>query len=378
MGAMSRHHVLAGLAGLLALLVAVPSGSAAELPTDSGAPHLPAPTGSHPVGVTSLYLRDDSRPDPWVPSASARELMVSLWYPAREQGTRPARYLTQKESELLLAGAGFTDLPPDVLSRTRVNARTGAEPFGGRRSLPLVVLSPGFTWPRSSLTSLAEELASRGYVVAGIDHTYENFGQTFPDGRVVTCAACERPDIPDFEKVVVESRARDVSFVLDELTSPRPKWTVSALVDPSRVAMVGMSIGGASTGETMLADQRVRAGIDLDGTMFKDLPEGGLSRPFMLLGSAGDEESWTRNWPRLTGWKRWLSVTGAVHASFTDYDLLTRQLGIDLGSGLEGARSVEITRAYVLAFLDLHLRARPQPLLDAPSPHYPEITFHAP
>jgi predicted dienelactone hydrolase len=364
-------RVLAAATVMLAVVVAAPSASAV---TPGDTPYLPAPTGPRPVGTTSLHLKDVSRQDPWVPSAGARELMVSLWYPAKSPGARRARYVTPKESELLLTSSGVTDVPPDVLSRTRTNAYLDAEPAGGTRRLPLVVLSPGFTWPRSSLTALAEELASRGYLVAGIDHTYETFATTFPDGRVVTCAACELPEVDDFPTLAVENRARDVSFVLDELTGTRPKWT-GALIDRSRIAMVGMSLGGASVGETMLTDPRVRAGIDMDGTMFKDLPASGLSRPFLMFGSAGADDSWDRNWSRLTGWRRWLVVAGAVHTSFTDYDTLTQQIGVDLGSQLAGTRSVEITRRYVRAFLDLHLRATPQPLLDRPSARYPEVTF---
>jgi predicted dienelactone hydrolase len=230
-----------------------------------------------------------------------------------------------------------------------------------------VVLSPGFTWPRTSLTALAEELASWGYVVAGIDHTYENFATTFPDGRVTTCAACQL-DVEDFGRLAVESRARDVSFVLDELRGNR-------LIDPRRIAMVGMSLGGAGVGETMLTDPRVRAGINMDGTNFKPFPETGLSKPFMFLGEPGDEPSWVRDWERLAGWKRWLSVNGSVHTSFTDYDMLAQQIGVDLGSRLSGTRSVEITRRYVRAFVDLHLRGIPQPLLERPSTSYPEIRF---
>lgn len=356
-------HIPRGLvAGLLALTVAVSSVSPAAA---SDPPYLPAPTGAYPVGTTSLHLKDSARQDPWVPEAGARELMVSLWYPAKSTGTRRARYMTPQESELVLQGTGVTGVPPDVLSLTRTNAFTDVAPAGGRR--PLVVLSPGFTWPRTSLTALGEELASRGYVVAGIDHTYENFATTFPDGRVTTCAACQL-DVEDFGRLAVESRARDVSFVLDELRDSR-------LIDPRRIAMVGMSLGGASVGETMLTDPRVRAGINLDGTNFKPLPESGLSRPFMFFGEPGDEPSWVRDWERLTGWKRWGSVSGSVHTSFTDYDMLAQQIGVDLGSQLPGTRSVEITRRYVRAFVDLHLRGIPQPLLERPSTSYPEVGF---
>ncbi len=180
-------------------------------------PCLPEPTGPCPVGTTSLWLTDSSRPDPWVAGVSARELMVSLWYPAVPSDGRRARYMMPAESELLLASAGITSVPRDALSTVRTNAVSDAAPAGPQRSLPLVVLSPGFTHPRSTLTALAEDLASHGYVVTGIDHTYESFATAFPDGRVTTCLAREAPRRDRWEKVVA-GRAADVCFVLGELT----------------------------------------------------------------------------------------------------------------------------------------------------------------
>jgi hypothetical protein len=88
--------------------------------------------------------------------------------------------------------------------------------------------------------------------------------------------------------------------------------------------------------------------------------------------------TWERDWKLLTGWKRWLLVAGAMHASFTDLGLLADQIGIDIGAGLSGARSLDITRAYVRAFFDQHLHSQPQALLDQPSPRYPEVTFCSP
>jgi dienelactone hydrolase len=288
-----------------------------------------------------------------------------------------------------------------MLSTVRTNAADGAEPAGPQRSLPLVVLSPGFTNARSALTALAEDLASHGYVVAGIDHTYESYATAFPDGRVTTCLAREarQRGLREKEKVTA-GRAADVSFVLGELTGAHPAWPGAALIDPSRIAMAGHSLGGAAAIAAMLADSRVRAGIDMDGATDAPIPDPGLSRPFLFLGKQssytpgrggavtpgtrdwkrlrGAVTTWERDWELLTGWKRWLVVAGAVHASFTDLALLADQSGIDIGAGLSGARSLDITRAYVRAFFDQHLRSRPQSLLDQPSPRYPEVTFCSP
>ncbi|WP_246074963.1 alpha/beta hydrolase family protein [Nonomuraea terrae] len=276
----------------------------------------------------------------------------------------------------------MTGAPYDILSRTRTNAVRDAEPDGRTSTLPLVVLSPGFTMPVSTLTALAEDLASHGYVVAGVDHAYESYATTFPGGRVATCVACDSDRDPGFGSKVVGVRAADVSFVLDRLTGPRAEWEGSSLVDPSAIAMAGQSIGGAAALAAMRADRRIRAGIDLDGTTYARIPEG-LSRPFLFMGSAehrpgGRDASWDRDWKLLTGWKRWLVLPGANHQSFTDVPLLAGALGVSIAGDLSPARSLTITRTYVRAFVDLHLRREPQPLLDEPSPRFPEVRHCAP
>ncbi|MEV0381646.1 alpha/beta hydrolase [Nonomuraea sp. NPDC050643] len=369
--------VAAGLAVLTASACSVPvppRSEAAPPATPTGPVTLPAPTGAHPVGTTALYLKDTSRPDPWDLDVDARQLKVTLWYPTGRRDGQRAAYMTPKESELLLKGSRAGNIPPDTLSKTRTNASKDAEPTG--RRLPLVVLSPGFTKPVSTLTSLAEDLASRGYVVAGIDHTYESYATTLPDGRVAECLACDSDSDPGFGTGVVEGRAADVSFVLDRLPSA---WDGSAVIDRSKIAMVGQSIGGAGSVAAMLKDRRIRAGIDMDGTTYARMPKSGFSRPFMFLGSAqhvpgGRDPSWERDWKLLSGWKRWLVLTGAEHQSFTDGPLLAGVLGITPpADALPAARSAELTRTYVAAFLDQHLKSRPQPLLDQPSSRFPEV-----
>jgi dienelactone hydrolase len=368
-----------------ALVVLAASACSAPTPPRSAAPSapptgpatLPTPTGAHPVGTTALYLKDASRPDPWNLDVEARELKVTLWYPTKQRDGQRAPYMTPKESELTLKGSGITGVPYDTLSKTRTNAIKDAEPAG--RKLPLVVLSPGFTKQASTLTSLAEDLASRGYVVAGIDHTYENYATTFADGRVAECLACDSDTDVGFGTGVVQGRAADVSFVLDQLTS---KWAGSDLIDRARIAMVGQSIGGASAMAAMLKDSRVRAGINMDGTMYARIPKSGFSQPFMFIGTPEHipggrrDNSWDRDWKLLTGWKRWLVLSRTEHLSFTDSPLLASALGIKPTYGLlPASRSAELTRTYVAAFLDQHLQGKRQPLLAKPSPQYPEVEF---
>ncbi|TQM79809.1 platelet-activating factor acetylhydrolase isoform II [Saccharothrix saharensis] len=365
------------LIALSLVLSATPAHAAG--PEPDATPSLPAPTGRHPVGTTSLHLTDTTRPDPWVPGVR-RELMVSLFYPAASARGPKKQYMTPTESRAVLEDGGLTTVPPDVLSTVRTNAVVDARPVGRRHGLPLVVLSPGYKRPRATLTALAEDLASHGYVVAVVDHTHENVATTFPDGRVAPCASCGLFHDPAFWQKLGEGRAVDVSFVLDQLSGPLRDHRGANLVDAARIAVGGHSVGGASSLEAARADARIRAAIDVDGVLSTPVPPGGMAQPVMLLGrqnnfapGAPSVKSWADAWPLLTGWKRWLVVAGMEHPSFTDIGVIGPQLGLDFGE-VPGERGAAITRAYVRAFFDRHLRGEPQPLLDGPSASYPEVS----
>jgi predicted dienelactone hydrolase len=331
--------------------------------------------------MSRLHLTDTSRTDPWVPAAGHRELMVSVWYPASRLTSRPAVYLTGREAAALVAARQLPLDPADVAA-IRTSARLDGPPRPGTRRYPLVVLSPGFSLPVATLTGLAEELASRGYVVAGIDHTYESSGVELPGGRLATCVACENAKPVQVPPV----RAVDTSFVIDQLTRTRSRtWWGSWMIDARRIGMAGHSIGGNSAAETMRTDPRVDAGVNLDGSFFTDVPPGGLDRPFLMLGEPGlhtpgdvRDTSWDTAWQLLTGWRRWFTVTGTAHLSFSDFAPLGKRFGLPPSTPLDGDRTDEITRAYVVAFFDTHLRGIPRPILDGADPAYPEVVRHSP
>lgn len=358
------------LAGVLAfaLLPGVASAAPVRLA-------LPKPTGGYAVGSSTLALTDSSRTDPWVPSSGARRLMVSMFYPALLPVGPPRPYLTVGEAKALLDGQKITGVDPKPVADTATYAHEGAPPVPKR--FPLVVLSPGFTLSRSTLTGLAEDLASRGYVVAAIGHNYEAFGTSLPDGTMTTCVACEAKQIQKVPLV----RAADTGFVLSAL---RTAWPFNRLIDPSRIAMAGHSIGGNSASQAMLTDDRIRAGINLDGSFFAPVPPSGIDRPFLLLGTraghnpAGDP-SWPRDWPNFTGWKRWLTADGTGHMSFTDLPVFGDQIGRPSpGVPMTGARSMEITRSLAGSFFDLTLKGVPAPVFDDPAAKFPELAVSNP
>ncbi|MBD0742585.1 alpha/beta hydrolase [Streptomyces sp. CBMA152] len=351
----------------------------ATAPTRSFHGTLPAPTGPYAAGEDVIHLTDTSRPDPWVPSSGPRQLTVTMVYPAVPgTGTR-APYMTLGEAAGVLqhrkiqASSGIT---PQTLSSVTTHAFDDARPQHGK--YPLVVLSAAAENPRMTLTSLATDLASHGYVVALVGHTYEDSGETLANGQTPPCAICDHPEQIDFN-FESASRARDVSFVIDQLTHGNTAWRLAHLIDKHEIGMAGHSLGGAAAAATMIADPRVRAGVDMDGAFFPAPMPGQINRPFLMLGRAdhspGDHDTtWEQAWAALGGYKKWLTVSGADHFSFADQDVLQEQAGFPTPP-LSPERGVAITREYVTAFFDQTLKGIHSPLLDGPSPNNPEVLF---
>jgi predicted dienelactone hydrolase len=348
---------------------------------------LPRPTGPHRIGTTSLHLIDHSRQDPWTSPSTPRELMVSLWYPTRNGGGRLAPWLPPAATALYRQQTARnlqTSLDDVVFPMTHARQNGPFDARGQRR--PIVLFSPGFRGMRESGTSLVEDLASHGYVVVTIDHTYEAQIVEFPGGRLELTRQPAEPNEDDYV-LPLRVRQEDIRFVLDALPAHLP-----GSLDLSRVGMFGHSLGGAATAEAMANDARIVAGVDLDGSVIGPAASTGLDRPFMLMASAGQgrdtDPSWAQFWSHLRGWRRQLLLRHSGHQAYTDLAPLIPQLirSVPLSPQMIAAltdqigtisadRAVSAQRAYLRAFFDLHLRHRDNHLLSKPSPRYPEIEF---
>jgi dienelactone hydrolase len=386
---MTRRRMLGAA---LAAGAAVPIGAARPAwaaSTDPGPVRLtlPVPTGPYPVGTVPLHLVDTSRPDPVAGPGHHRELMAAVWYPARGVERYPlAPWTSPALARALLASAGF---PAGVAVAPLTAGHEGAPALRTGRRLPVVVFSHGAHDHRADTTIVVQELASHGYVVVTVDHTYDAFS-LFPDGRLTV--PLDRPALTprDF--------ATDIRFVLDRVEDlaagrnpdaeqrPLPAGLLGAL-DPQRIGMFGWSKGASATAFVMSEDRRVRAGLSFDGPMQPTVTTD-LDRPFMLVTAANTratQPSVAEFWSHLRGWRLNVQAQGAVHSSYCDVQFLIPQLAQAVGMSdedlrgwigtLDPDRAVRIQQAYPLAFFDLHLRHRPGHLLDGPSPAFPEVTF---
>ncbi len=374
---MKRTTLVIGVAALLAAAAA--PAAAAEAPVRFE----PArPTGPHKIGTVALHLVDQSRTDPWV-AGHKRELMISIWYPARKTAGYPlAPWMPKAAADRYLHDLG---VPPGKLTIGDTDGHQGAPADKRLGRLPVVLYSPGANASRSYGTGVVEELASRGYAVVTIDHTYDAAVVEFPGGRVATNP---KGEITDFVKAA-KVRADDTRFVLDQLPGALPAG-LKGVLDLKRIGMFGHSLGGATTSSAMYADKRIRAGLGLDGAVLGPVAEAGLDRPYLVVDTPGKGGMATNPvlqtfWKNLRGWRLNLTVKGAAHNSFGDDARLIRKVAPLVGlpkeelAGSVGTitekRALAFQRAYPLAFFDRFLRGRKSPLLDEPTPRFPEVTY---
>jgi hypothetical protein len=265
---------------------------------------------------------------------------------------------------------------------------------------------------------VVQDLASRGYIVITIDHTYEASEVEFPGGRVVTSVlaaglskAQKDGTVGALLAKVLSVRVADVRFVADQVTAlasghdPAAGQQVlppglAAAINPDRIGMFGVSAGGFTAAQAMYEDPRIKAGIDLDGATDTPLVKGsahlasvfdhGLHQPFMFMGdpatTVATVPSWQEFWRQTPGWHRDLTLLGASgENSYKDAEPVIAELArqgrlpaktvrTDIGT-VNPAQAVTAEETYISAFLGQWLRGQSSPLLNGPSPRFPEIQF---
>lgn len=173
--------------------------------------------------------------------------MVSLWYPTRTTaGYSLASYMPAGAAKLfvesVLGPIGLADRVD--LHAVRSNAWHGAPVAVDDRPWPVILFSPGGSLPRAMGTMLVEDMASHGFIVVTIDHTYETTVVEFPDGRL---AVRTLPETDGLVKRMIDARVQDARFVLNQLElwrdgRPAP-WR--AALSPMALALHWMSLASA-------------------------------------------------------------------------------------------------------------------------------------
>jgi pimeloyl-ACP methyl ester carboxylesterase len=362
---------------------------------------LPPPTGPFAVGRATYAWTNESQIDELAPSPqSKRQVLAWIWYPAaRSQRDVPAEYLPIAWREALGKRLGvvlrtFLKRDPAVV---RSHSISGAMVAPDRHTYPVVLLRAGGSALTTDFTTLAEDLASHGFVVVGFDAPYRSFVVVLPDGRVVErspAANVENANGNLADPVIGRLLAMwtsDTRFVVDQLRrlNEDPSGNFAGRMDLGRLGMFGHSFGGATALEFCHEAPNCKAVLDIDGIPFGDVVSRGLSTPCMFLLSdhsreMADPESHQvlgeiqSIYDRLPGGRWYVVLQRANHFSFSDQILLNSQTAFRLMrtagiGGLDGRRGLAISADYVHTFFDVYLNGAPAASLTSLNGKYPEV-----
>lgn len=385
------YQAVLSVIGLVAVLIC------AALPAIFPIPNLPEPTGPYQVGTFSTMLVDSNRKELYSGSPDEpRRIMVQFWYPAvAAPGAAPGPWMENTDiiGPSISTWLGF---PPFLLDHT-IYARSHSYPAAplsdAQPAYPVIFFSHGWNGVRVQSTFLMEELASQGYVVASIDHTYGARVVVFPDGKVAENNPAAMPTndpiaiLTPKAQTLVNQWAEDIGFVLDTLTewnANDPAGRFTGRFDLDRVGVSGHSTGGGAAVEFCGRDPRCKVGVGLDAylTPVSDrVLDAGLRQPFLFLFSERfPTERNTSLLARLmqgSDQAQEISIAGTAHYDFSDLPLLTPLAPyLGLKGPLDAQRVLSIDRVFTLAQFDKILRGGSEPVLSGPSAAYPELEFN--
>ena len=349
---------------------------------------MPALTGPYNIGVQSLHLIDTTRPENFTSDPNdTREIMVQLWYPTDSttagdpvQYMDPLTFLWLKNQSPIPL---FT-IPDTAYEFVHPHGRTQAPIAPGQH--PVLIFSPGYDGVYQIYTSLIEDLASHGFVVAAINHPYVSGIVVFPGNRTVDIATppSDPAEHDAFLAMSLRTMIGDAKFTLDVLTGMNTSDPVFAgHFDLSRVGMLGHSFGGGNTGSCCFEDARFKAGLTLDGYFSPSFLNGTIHQPFCMMVQESRylpviDNNTMYVWNHTTNDTFIVGIYGSTHYAYTDVGVLLSHLvpfippkALNFGT-ITPKRMVNITRAYEVTFFEVYLEGHPmQELLDL-SARYPE------
>lgn len=333
---------------------------------------LPYPEGNFAVGATRIHLVDVSRHERHDPSTH-RQLMVQAYYPIEKKdyqskkGDRylkySAKYVKQSLADMKNISINQLDYVDDLFSYSYENASISEQ----KQHYPVVIFIPGFGAPQETYTVYLEELASQGFIVLGINFPYVSNPTIFPDGKVIMQSSLFNGSRASEEKekefiVWLE----DIRFVLDELTKLNAEHAILRnKCDLERIGAMGHSFGGRIVIEACRKDNRIKAGLDLDGKLSANTSLAGFDTPLMfIIAERKDDKERDRIeqlQKNMTGDTFLVVIKGADHGTFTDLNLVFKQWLYQ--NKIDPTRGIREVRSLVEAFFNVYLKNGSKSLL---------------
>lgn len=352
---------------------------------------LPTPTGPYTVGTKDIALELD-RPKVITPDESdQRKIMVKAWYPSRSSDGNMDPYADRAGREGFARKYGLPSSTFNYLNKVEThvyrNIPVADEQF------PILIFSHGYHSKANGYYALLSEIVSHGYVVFTVNHTYESTGSTFPDGtkaffdnqyaqdiQVDTWETVE-PAIASFKenlsfeerhpivkkallnyfvKDMVARWAHDLTDVIDYLEPWNNSGFFQGNLNVAELGVFGHSRGGGAAGQSLLMDDRIKAGTNLDGIQWGPLVDTMFQQPFLYISSDWPEEKEDLNQHVYINKSKDVfhegRILGTGHSSFMDIPFMVPVQAVNQAGSIDPQKGIEIASSAVKVFFDRHLK----------------------
>ncbi|MBL0682579.1 alpha/beta hydrolase [Aquimarina mytili] len=376
----------------------------------------PEPTGPFSVGLQSVYIEDQTRQEVLTKEiGDYRKLKLHIWYPSDHKITEPKRYMDQGYAEAFVKSKNMPSFIATHFNLTKTHIQK-LLPITNNTQLPLIVLSHGLLWNSEMYTSIIEEVVSQGYIVVGIDHTYESFLTEYQGKKI----AWSQDNIDsmnkglDFDYVnkkmevalngkdsLLRNKAtyeiiqhlpyfksldrwsNDISFVIDqlEIMNSDHNGFLFQKLDVDKIGLLGHSWGGASVVQNASVNKRIKGVINMDGAQFGRLIDTRLDVPLMVMHADRDYKSFFT--PNFYVYERvakndffLVTIATTGHANFGDLSYWTKIHALTETGSIAPERMTHITNELILNFFDTYIKDENNDMIhNFPAGDYPEVSI---
>ncbi|MFC1854755.1 alpha/beta hydrolase family protein [Candidatus Dependentiae bacterium] len=342
----------------------------------------PKPTGPHKVGKTELHFVDENRDDPHVQDLSLqREFMVKIWYPAdansyfesnvsRESLRKTDCYITTLKENLSKV-FGMTKSTVEGLTKFKYNTVKNAKLSKAKKQWPALIFSHGLGTSSDFYSIFLENIASHGYIVVAIDHTFSCDLSIFPGMRKVydTKVFLPRKRKISLKRILSEvfTNVDDVKFVIKELKKMNnaDDENIGKYIDLDKVGIFGHSLGSSTAIEACRQENNIKAAAGWDGWVLGTSKEK-FNKPVMILhagtfdekiyGDQKDEiEMFCDEMENLCTEK---TIKNAKHMAFTNAVMEKSYATKEATGSINPYKAVKQISEATVEFFDKHLKER--------------------
>ncbi|MEL7148684.1 MAG: hypothetical protein AAFO69_20085 [Bacteroidota bacterium] len=353
---------------------------------------LPVPSGGYAVGTTEIYEQYEypelitKEPD------DKRVLLYKIWYPSQAaMGAVDCETYIDQGSR-----AGFATkygLPPNALHYLDyVDTHVYRDIPVAQGKFPVLLFSHGYGSKATGYYAILSEIASHGYIIVNMNHTYESLGVTFPDGSIVGFDYQYQQSITgDFMGImgpVVEAFKNGLSFserhplivkaakqymegeiqdrwvkdmvlTIDQLAQWNSSGRFQGKLDLGKIGAFGHSVGGGAVGSLAMTDKRVRAAANLDGIQWRGKIDSLYHLPYLYLSADWPAEHEDINahiyHKKSTDYFYKAKLLQSGHADFMDIPLMIPVPALTGGGAINPYEGTEIVTTLLTTFFDKHL-----------------------